>query len=449
MEVCTVGGFDEVGRNMTAVKIEEDVIILDAGFHLPAIIEMQENEVGYKRPDEKSLRQAGAIPDDLVLDKLGWTDKVRAIVIGHAHLDHIGALPYIVHRYPKAPVLASPFTMAFLEETLNDDRMTIPNKKITVKPNSSYTIKGKSGNIVVEFINMTHSTPHTCFVALHTKEGILVYTLDFKLDNYPTLSKAPNYKRLSELRRKGVNVLVVDSLYSDTEGKTPSERIARHLVEEAISKVKRDRRSAIFIATFSSHIERIHSIVEFAKGVGREIVVLGRSMNKYIACAVKTNLFPLKNSVRIFKYRKQVDSMFKKIEKDRNRYFVICTGHQGEPGSILDRVVKGEANFKFREGDNVIVSSSVIPVPINIAARDKMDKKLRRMGVKIQTDVHVSGHPSRDDLREVLRLIKPKHVIPAHGSLDKTSPMIDVAREFGYKFGETSHLSSNGKVLKF
>ena len=449
MEVCTVGGFDEVGRNMTAVKIGEDVIILDAGFHLPAIIEMQENEEGYNRPNEKSLRAAGAIPDDTVLDKLGWRDKVRAIVIGHAHLDHIGALPYISYRYPKAPILAAPFTMAFLEETLKDDRKSIPNKKIVVKTNTPFHIKGKSGNITIEFIHITHSTPHSSFVAIHSKDGTLVYTLDYKFDNHPTLSKPPDYRRLSQLRKKGVKVLIGDALYSDTEGKTPSERIARHLVEEAISKAKRDKKSAIFIATFSSHIERVHSIIEFAKSTGRTIIVLGRSMNKYITCAVKTNIFPLKDSIQLFKYRKQADSILKRIEKERHKYFVICTGHQAEPGSILDRIVKGETNFKLREGDNVIFSSSVIPVPVNIAVRDKMDKKLRRMGVRIQTDVHVSGHPSRDDIREVLEILKPEHIIPAHGSLQETSPMIDLAKEFGYKFGETSHLSSNGKVLKF
>jgi len=239
-------------------------------------------------------------------------------------------------------------------------------------------------------------------------------------------------------------------LYSDTEGKTPSERIARHLVEEAITKAKIDRKSAIFITTFSSHVERVHSIVEFAKKTGREIVFLGRSLNKYMVCAIKTNLFPLQKSVRLFKYRKQVNSMLRKIENERHRYIVVCTGHQAEPGSILDRIVNdNDTPFKFRQGDNLIFSSNVIPVPVNILAREKLDKKLRKIGVKLQTEVHVSGHPRREDLRNLLDLIKPEHVIPAHGSLQEEAPMIELAKEFGYKFGENSHLSSNGKVLTF
>ena len=149
------------------------------------------------------------------------------------------------------------------------------------------------------------------------------------------------------------------------------------------------------------------------------------------------------------KYRKQVDAMLKKVEKERGKYLLVCTGHQAEPGSILDRISREETPLKLREGDNVIFSSSVIPTPVNINARDKMDKKLRKKGVRIQTDVHVSGHASREDLRDLLKILKPKHIIPAHGTLQQETPMIELSSELGYKFGETSHLSSNGKVLKF
>ena len=127
---------------------------------------------------------------------------------------------------------------------------------------------------------------------------------------------------------------------------------------------------------------------------------------------------------------------------------VVCTGHQAEKNSILDRISRGETPFTFRQGDNLIFSSSVIPTPVNILAREKMDSKLRRRGVKIQTNVHVHGHGSREDLREIIELLKPKHIIPAHGDLKQETPMIDLANEFGYKFGETSHLASDGKVIK-
>ena len=115
----------------------------------------------------------------------------------------------------------------------------------------------------------------------------------------------------------------------------------------------------------------------------------------------------------------------------------------------MDRIVKGNTPFSFKEGDHVIFSSSIIPVPLNILAREKLDNRLRKVGVKIQTDIHVHGHGSREDMRDMIRMLKPKHVIPAHGSLQQETPLIELASEFGYKLGETSHLSPNGKVLKF
>jgi ribonuclease J len=448
MEVCTVGGFEEVGKNMTAVKIGDDVIIFDAGLHLPAVIEYQEEETEQSAYSEKMLRKIGAIPDDLVLDKLGWRDKVRAIIIGHAHLDHIGAVPYIADRYPKAEILATPFTMAVLDSILDDEKIRLKNRKKTIHADTTYTIKGKSGTYKAEFIHTTHSTIQCVLVAFHTNEGTFFYALDFKFDNYPTIGDPPRYRRLKELGRKGIKVLVLDSLYSGVDRKTASERIARHLLEDAMSSV-RDRKSALIVSTFSSHIARLKSIVEFGKKTNRKIVFLGRSLNKYVNAAIKVGKCSFRKDIVLMKYRKQVDSMLRRIDKDRGKYMIVCTGHQAEPGSILDRITRDETPFKFKTGDNVIFSSSVIPTPGNINARDKMDKKLRRRGVKIQTDIHVSGHAGREDLRELMLMLKPKHVIPAHGSLQQETPMIELASELGYKFGETSHLSSDGKVLKF
>ncbi|RLG16287.1 ribonuclease J [Candidatus Pacearchaeota archaeon] len=448
MEVCTIGGFEEVGRNMTAVKLGEDVIIFDSGLYLPAIVEFQEQETEEKIYSEKKLRSIGALPDDLILDKLGWRDKVRAIVIGHAHLDHLGGVPYIAKRYPKAKILATAFTMSVLETILEDEKITLNNSRQIIKENSSYIINGKSGKYRIEFIHTTHSTLQCAFIALHANEGIFFYALDFKFDNYPIIGAPPNYKRLREIARKGIKVLVVDSLYSGTDRKTPSERIARNLLEDALSCV-RDRNSALIITTFSSHIARLKSIVDFGKRTGRKIVFLGRSLNKYVKSSIKVKQCPFRKNITLLKYRKQVNSLLRKVEKERGKYLVVCTGHQAEPGSILDRIVRDEMPFKLKKGDNVIFSSSIIPNIVNINNREKMDKRLKKKGVRIQTDVHVSGHGAREDLRDLIEILKPQHIIPAHGSLQQETPMIELVSELGYNFGETSHLSSNGKVLKF
>jgi ribonuclease J len=458
MEICTIGGYEQVGKNMTAVKVDDDVFIFDAGLYIPGIVELQEeNLLEYtsrfqkgkpmQRYTEQKLREYGAIPDDRILDKLGWRSKVRAIFISHAHLDHVGGTPYIANRYPQATIYATPFTMKVLETILEDDKLRIRNRLKIVQPDSSHIIKGKSGSYKVDFVHTTHSTIHCVFPVLHTKEGSFFYGLDLKFDNYPTMGRPPNYRKLKELGRKGVKILVVDALYSRTEKKPGGERIAQNMLEDAFSKL-RGRNSAYFITTFSSHIERLNNIVKFALKTKRQIVFLGRSLSKYVEAAAKVNSAPFKNKVTIFKYRRQVDAFLKKLDKERGKYVVVCTGHQAEENSIMDRIVKGQTGFNFKQGDHVIFSSSIIPVPVNILAREKLDGKLRKAGVKLQTDVHVHGHGSREDLRDLLELLKPKHIIPAHGTLQQETPMIELSSELGYKFGETSHLSSNGKVLK-
>jgi len=446
MEICTVGGFEEVGKNMTAVKIGEDVFIFDAGIYLPPLVEREEAEAQIQM-NETELRKIKVLPDDLILDKLGWRDKVRAIIVGHAHLDHLGGIPYVAGRYPGAVILATPFTMAVLENILRDEKIKLNNRRTIVMENSSYILKGRTQTYKIEFIHTTHSTLQCAFLALHTNEGIFFYALDFKFDNHPIMGEPPNYKRLRELSKQGIKVLVVDALYSGIDRKTASERIAKNLLEDAFSAV-RDRKSALFVTTFSSHIARLKSIVEFGRKTNRRILFLGRSLNKYVNAAKEVKQCPFQKNVILVKYKNQVNSWLKKIEKDRGRYLVVCTGHQAEPGSILDRIVKGETPFKFRPGDHLIFSSSVIPTPVNINSRDRMDKKLRKLSVRLQTDVHVSGHGGREDLRDLIEILKPKHIIPAHGSLQQETPMIELAGELGYKFHETAHLSSDGKVIK-
>ena len=447
LEICTIGGYEEVGKNMTAVKIDDDVVIFDAGIYLPALVEREE-------PDAKislsgpQLRKIGALPDDKILDTIGWTKKVRSIIVGHAHLDHVGAVPYIAPKYSSAEILGTSFTIEVLMSILDDEHIHLRNLIRKIKADTSYTIKGKSNNYLVEFIRTTHSTIQCVFVALHTPYGTVFYALDFKFDDHPVMGEPPNYKKLKELAKRGIEVLIVDSLYSGAERRTPSERIARNLVEEAINNA-RTKEGAIFITTFSSHIARLKSIVEFGKKTNREIIFIGRSLSRYVQCAINSHECPFIKSVRVLKYRRQVDSFLKKLSNNRSKYLIVCTGHQAEPGSILDRIVSNSTPFRFQSGDHLIFSSSVIPTPKNILSRENMDKRLKLLGVRLQTDVHVSGHGGREDLRDLVEILKPKNIIPAHGSLKQEMPMVELSTELGYKSGKNVFLSANGRVIKF
>jgi ribonuclease J len=446
MEILTIGGFNEVGKNMSVVRTGEDAIVFDSGFFLPAVIELQEQEKEQEYT-EKKLRQMGAIPDDTLLDKFGLREKVRAILLGHAHLDHIGAVPYTSYRYPKAPVAGTPFTMSVLKKIMEDGKKAIPNKMEVIKPDGRFIIKGKKRNYEAEFVNVTHSTIQTTMIALHTPEGVVLYANDFKLDNNPILGAPPNYNKLKKLSKEGIKALIVDSLYSGHDRKTASEKIARAMLEEVMLTV-RNEKSAMFIPTFSSHIARLKSIVDFGKKLNREIYFIGRSLNKYVSSAKEIGMCPFKNDIRIGSYKKQVESILRKISKNRERYLVVCTGHQGEPGSILERISRGVLPFEFQKRDSIIFSSKTIPAPANIQNKGVMDKRLKKTGARIFDEVHVSGHAGREDLRDLIDLLNPQHIIPSHGSISQLTPMVELAGEMGYRIGKECHLMQNSQNLK-
>lgn len=447
MEIYTIGGYNEVGKNMTVVDLGEDAFVFDLGVFLPAIVELQEQDNQQKELySEKKLRSIGALPDDTLLDKLGIRQKVRAVFLGHAHLDHIGAVPYISYRYD-APVLGTPFTIEVLKKIMEDDLIRIPNELKSINPNASATIKGKKGTYQVDFINITHSTIQTSMIALHTPEGVILYANDFKLDNTPILGLPPNYDLLKKISKEGIKALIVDSLYSGVERKTPSEKIARALVEEVLLTTKNER-SAVFVTTFSPHIARLKSIVDYGKKLDRDIYFMGRSMKKYVSAAIDVGMCPFQKDIKIVGYKNQVESVLKKVDKNRENALVVCTGHQGEPGSIMDKLSTGVLPFKFRTGDNVIFSSKTIPSPGNVENKLQLDKRLKKFGVRIFDNIHVSGHAGREDLRDLINLINPENIIPAHGTTNQLTPMVQLAKELGYKPGKECHLTQNGQKLK-
>ncbi len=428
IEVCTVSGFTKTGGNSTAVKVDDEVVILDMGLAMENYIRFQEDrEHLHTAPTYKQLLRAKAVPDYGKIED--WKDKVVAIAPSHGHLDHLGAIPFAASLFPSATIVSTPYSIEILQATLQDERMDLPNRIEAVPLNGKFKVSDK---ITLEFVNTTHSIPHSSMIAVHTPYGILLYCNDYKFDRTPTLGKKPNFKRLEELGEKGVVAAIVECLYADEHRKMPSEAVAKKMLEEVmLSGVGQGR--AMIVTTFSSQIARLKSIVELGKKLGREIVFLGRSLNKYVSAAERLGIVNFRNDVKMFRHRDKIERMLRKIEKKRDKYLIVCTGHQGEPRAILSRMMRKELDFKFVQDDVVVFSCSVIPVELNKGNRDKLERGLRRYGVRIFRDVHVSGHGALEDHRDLLQLVKPKYVIPSHAGEEKGKHLVGLAKQCGLK----------------
>src|SRR3989338_1087674 len=440
VEICTIGGYNEVGGNSTAVKIGNETYILDLGIHL-------ENYIKYTKDEDivsvapKELMAAGAVPNISAIDD--WKNNVKMLLPTHAHLDHIGALPYLANTF-KAPIMCTPFTSEVLNGILTEDKINLSNKIRSMSANSFFQA---SSNVKVEFVHVTHSTPHTVMIALHTKEGIIIYANDFKFDLFPTLGKKPNFRRLEELGKQKVLALICDSTYAADARKMPSESVAKQMLRETMLGID-SKNKHVVVTTFSSHIASLNSIVEFGQKMGRKIVFMGRSMAKYVRAAESTGIANFTSKVEILKFSGQIKSKLKKIAKERGKYLLVVTGHQGEPKSTLAKMLNGELKFKFLPEDHIVFSCKTIPTPTNIRNREKLEASLRGFNTRIFKDIHQSGHAAREDLRDLINLVKPQHIIPAHGELKMTSALAGLAVEMGYAKGQNVHIMQNGERIK-
>jgi len=442
IEIKTIGGYSEVGKNCTAIKVDDEVILFDLGLQLDKYINYTENEDIQKCDmNPKKIAKLGIVPN---LDELGdWKKKVIAMVSTHAHLDHIGAIPLISDKL-NADIYCTPYAAEVLKTILKDDKLTIKNEIKTLTPNSKVQL---SDNIELEFVHITHSTPQTVMAVIHTPYGSVVYANDFKLDNHPVLGKKPNVKRLKQLGEKGVACLIMDALYSKDAMKTPSENVAKEMLRDVMLGIECEGK-AVIVTTFSSHLARLKSIIEFGKKMDRKILFMGRSLSKYVIAGENIGLVDFSKQVELVRFRKQIMNKLKKIEKEKEKYLIVCTGHQGEQNAVLSRIADDTIPFKLEQGDNVIFSCVTIPAPVNIANREELEERLRSKGVRLFKDIHVSGHAAREDHRDVIDMLKPEHIIPSHGDLEKTTPLVTLAAELGYKPGETVHLMQDGQVLR-
>ena len=447
IEIATIGGYEEVGRQMTAVRAGDDVVIFDMGLNLSQVL-IHDN-VETEKMHSLDLIDMGAIPDDRVMSDL--EGDVQAIVPTHGHLDHIGAISKLAHRY-NAPVVASPFTIELVKQQVEGETKfseSFDNDLVKMEAGETMSI-GDSGNVELEFVHVTHSIIDAINPVVHTPEGAIVYGLDKRMDHSPVLEDPIDMQRFREIGREGNGVLcyIEDCTNAGRKGRTPSESHARSHLEDTIRSIE-DYDGGIVATTFSSHVSRVSSIVEFAKDIGRQPVLLGRSMEKYSGTAERLGFVDFPDDVGMYGHRKSVDRTFKRIMKEgKEKYLPIVTGHQGEPRAMLTRMGRGETPYEIEDGDKVIFSARVIPEPTNEGQRYQSERLLRMQGARIYDEIHVSGHLREEGHYQMLDALQPQHIIPAHQDLEGFAPYVDLAESQGYAMGRDLHVTRNGNMIQ-
>ncbi|MFC7076299.1 ribonuclease J [Haloarcula halophila] len=443
VEIATIGGYEEVGRQMTAVRAGDDVVIFDMGLNLSKVL-IHDN-VETERMHSLDLIDMGAIPDDRVMSDL--EGDVKAIVPTHGHLDHIGAISKLAHRYD-APIVATPFTIELVKQQIKgEEKFGVQNDLVKMEAGETMQIGERNE---LEFVNVTHSIIDAINPVLHTPEGAVVYGLDKRMDHTPVIGDPIDMKRFREIGREGEGVLayIEDCTNAGKKGRTPSESVARRHLKDVMDSIE-DYDGGIVATTFSSHIARVSSLVEFADDIGRQPVLLGRSMEKYSGTAERLDFVDFPEDLGMYGHRKSVDRTFKRIMNEGKENFLpIVTGHQGEPRAMLTRMGRGETPYELDDGDKVIFSARVIPEPTNEGQRYQSEKLLGMQGARIYDDIHVSGHLRSEGHYEMLDALQPRNVIPAHQDLKGFAPYVDLCEDMGYQMGRDLHVTRNGNMIK-
>ena len=384
LSVIPLGGVEEIGgMNMTVFEYGNDLIVVDAGLMFP---------------EEDTLGVDFIIPNFSYL--LNNREKVRAVILTHGHEDHTGALPFLLKEL-KVPVYGTPLTLGLVREKLREHNLE-DAELIPVMPRDIITI----GVFSIEFVRVTHSIVDGVGLGITTPAGLVVHTGDFKLDPTPVDGQLMDFHRFAEYGERGTLLLLSDSTNAEKGGFTFSEKEVRRAFEDVFSNT----RGRIIIATFASNIHRIQQAIDVAVKYGRKVILSGRSIvsNAQIALNLGYLKIPVETWLKL--------EDLKKLEDHEG--VIITTGSQGEPMSVLSRIATDEhKQIKIREGDTVILSAKMIPG--NERAIGKIINHLFRRGANViyekVSEVHVSGHASKEELKLMLNLIKPMYFMPIHG----------------------------------
>ncbi len=417
VSIYALGGLGEVGKNMYVFEDEKNILLFDAGVLFP---EQDLPGIDYVIPDFAYLRDNAR--------------KIKALFITHGHEDHIGAIPFLVQVVPVPVIYAPPLAAALIRHKLQMMRIKTP---VNIVEYDGDTVV-KFGSMTVSFFAVTHSIPDCYGFCVDTEHGRVVGTGDFKIDLTP-IGRQMDLGKIAELGNEGVDLFLSDSTNAEHEGFTPSERT----VISAINEIFANTSGRLIISTFSSNISRIQQIVEATVNYRRKIIIIGRSMERVVSAS------------RDLGYIKIPDASIVDVGKSSTlkpeETVVLCTGSQGEPMAALSRIADGtHKDISIIPGDTVVFSSS--PIPGNSVGIDRVVNQLTRLGATVLTNsilrnIHSSGHPSQEELKLMLRLVRPKYFMPVHGEYRMLKLHAELAAKVGVPI-ENSFVLKNGETLE-
>ncbi|EFE29041.2 hypothetical protein HMPREF0389_00963 [Filifactor alocis ATCC 35896] len=416
IKIIPLGGLQEIGKNMTAIEYKDEMIVIDCGLSFP---------------EDEMLGIDVVIPDVSYLVKNH--DKLKGIFLTHGHEDHIGAIPYVLRKLD-VPIYGTKFTLALVEHKLKENR--ISNAMLIEVPAGTSV---KAGLFKIDYIRVTHSIPDSCALAVHTPLGIIYHSGDFKIDHTPIDNEVTDFHKMAEIGARGCLLMLAESTNVEREGYTKSEKVVGKTLDEIFLGAQGNR---VIIATFASNIHRVQQIVDMSIKYGRKVAVSGRSMVNGINIALSLGYLriPKKTLVDI--------NDIHKYSKDS--LTIITTGSQGEPMAALSRIAASEhKKIQVSEGDTVVLSAH--PIPGNEKSVAKVVNQLFERGANIvydgESDIHVSGHAKREELKLIHRIIKPKFFMPVHGEYRHLYIHGELAQELGMP-AENVVLMKNGAVLE-
>ena len=416
LRIVPLGGLGEIGKNMTVIEYEDEILIIDAGIMFP------ENDM---------LGVDAIIPDyEYVREN---RDKVKAILITHGHEDHVGALPYLM-REVDVPIYATPLTIGLIEVKLREAKLLQDVTLKTIQAGFNFRL----GSFNIEPFHVAHSIPDCVGFGITTPVGLIVHTGDYKFDHTPVDNWPPDFAKLAEFSKRGVLALLADSTNAERPGWTPSEQVITAAFDDLFSQAE----GRVIVASFASLISRIQQVGEAAAKHGRKLAITGRSMRNNVKIAQRLGYLELPPDLLI--------DISEVSKLPAHRVTVMATGSQGEPTAVLGRLATGRhRQLSVQEGDTVVMSAH--PIPGNEEMIYRIINRLFQRGANVLynqvAQVHVSGHASQEEMKLMINLVRPKFLIPVHGELRHLRQHAAMARDLGIH-ADNIAVVENGTVLE-